>query len=190
MPAVAMDDWRGRIDLVMAVLAFISGIASAIVGFDLEIRSLTAIGRLFFLDSQLLPIGFFFGLVIAAGLWLWTRIVWTVPVLLVTTMYAWSAAIQLAIRIQNNAGGNVRLLLASLAAGAVGAGITHLGCALFARALRQPRYIALTTGAGALAGTLFFLGERNVIDERLLFVIWQPVVAYCIGAALMARANA
>ena len=190
MSAAAIDAWRERPDLIMPVLGLVSGVASAIVGFDLEIKPLTPVGRLFFLDNQLLPIGFFFGLVIAAGLWLSTRNVWTLPVLLVTTMYAWSAAVQLAIRIQNSAGSSSRLLFASLAAGAVGAGITHLGCALFARDLRQPRPIALTTIVGALAGILFYLGERNIIDERLLFVIWQPVVAYCIGSALMARARA
>jgi hypothetical protein len=186
MPAVAIEAWRDKPNVVMAALGLMSGLLSAFVGFDLQLE-LKPLANLFFLDSQMLPTGFFFGLVVAAGLWLWTRNVWTLPVLLVTTMYAWSAAVQLAIRIQTNAGSNFRLVLASLAAGAVGAGITHLGCALFARGLRQPRHIALTTISGALAGLLFFLGERNIIDERLLFIIWQPVVACCIGSALTAR---
>jgi hypothetical protein len=188
MLAVAIEAWRDKPNLVMAALGLISGLLSAVVGFDLQLE-LKPFSNLFFLDSQMLPTGFFFGLVVAAGLWLWTRNIWTLPVLLVTTMYAWSAAVQVAIRIQNNAGSNFRLILASLAAGAVGAGITHLGCALFARELRRPWHIALTTIAGALAGLLFFLGERNILDERLLFIIWQPVVAYCIGSALMARSD-
>ena len=66
----------------------------------------------------------------------------------------------------------------------MGAGLTHLGCALFSRGLRQPMRIAVTCGVGALFGLLFFFGQRKFIDERLLFVVWQPVVAFCIGMAL------
>jgi hypothetical protein len=69
----------------------------------------------------------------------------------------------------------------------VGAGLTHLGCALFSRDLRRPMRIAVTCGVGALAGMLFYLGQRKLIDERLLYLVWQPAVAFCIGMGLAAR---
>ena len=69
----------------------------------------------------------------------------------------------------------------------MGAGLTHLGCALFARGLRRPMRIAVTCAVGALAGMLFYLGERKFIDERLLYLVWQPAVAFCIGMALAGR---
>jgi hypothetical protein len=99
-------------------------------------------------------------------------------------MYAWSAAIHTAIRLQRNAGDDPHLILASLCAGAVGAGLTHLGCTFFASGLRQPWRIALSCVIGAAAGLLFFLGERKLVDERLLYLVWQPAVAYFIGLGL------
>jgi hypothetical protein len=34
---------------------------------------------------------------------------------------------------------------------------------------------------------LFYLGERKFVDERLLFLVWQPAVAFTIGTALAAQ---
>ena len=31
---------------------------------------------------------------------------------------------------------------------------------------------------------LFYLGERKYVDERLLYLVWQPAVAFCIGLGL------
>ena len=31
---------------------------------------------------------------------------------------------------------------------------------------------------------LFYMGERKIIDERLLYLVWQPAVAFCIGLGL------
>ena len=179
-----IGSWRERPDITMAGLGLISGILSATFGQDLEIGLLRPVAPLFFLDVGSMPIGFFFGAAVAFGIWWWTRNLWSVPVLLVTTMYAWSAAIQVAIRLQRNADDDPHLIAASLGAGAVGAGLTHLGCALFSRELRRPMCIAVTCGMGALAGMLFYLGQRKFIDERLLYLVWQPAVAFCIGMAL------
>lgn len=176
--------WRERPDITMAGLGLISGILSATFGQDLEIGLLKPVAPLFFLDVGPMPIGFFFGAAIAFGMWWWTRNLWSVPVSLVTTMYAWSAAIQVAIRLQRNADDGPHLIAASLGAGVVGAGLTHLGCAPFSRELRRPVRIAVTCGVGALAGMLFYLGQRKFIDERLLYLVWQPAVAFCIGMAL------
>ena len=71
------------------------------------------------------------------------------------------------------------MIAASLAAGAVGAGITHLGCAILAPELLHPRRIALTCAAGALAGLLFCAGYM-----QLLLAIWQSAVACAIGLGL------
>ena len=89
------------------------------------------------------------------------------PVLLVTTMYAWSAAIQVGIRLQTNSGDDPHLIAASLAAGAVGAGLTQLGCALFSTELRRPARIAVTCLVGAAAGMLLYASERKMLDMRL-----------------------
>lgn len=179
--------WRERPDITMAGLGLMSGILSATVGQDLEIGWLKPVAPIFFLDVGPMPVGFFFGAAVAFGIWRWTRSLWSVPVLLVTTMYAWSAAIQVAIRLQRNADDDPHLIAASLGAGAVGAGLTHVGCALFSRELRRPMRIAVTCAVGALVGMLFYLGQRKFIDERLLYVVWQPVVAFCIGMVLVGK---
>jgi hypothetical protein len=59
--------------------------------------------------------------------------------------------------------------------------------AQFAPELRRPRRLALTCAVGSAAGLLFYLGDRNIIDARLLFVVWQPAVAFCIGLGLGAE---
>jgi hypothetical protein len=122
------------------------------------------------------------------GIAAWTRKPWAALVVPITTMYAWSAAIHTAVRLQRNAGDDAHLIAASLCAGAVGAGLTHLGCALFAVDLRRPWWrFALTCAVGAAFGMFFYLGERKIVDERLLFLFWQPAVAFCIGLGLPRR---
>jgi hypothetical protein len=182
--ADSIERWRSRPQLAMAVLGLASGILSAIVGMDLELAWLRPVGALFFLDAGPVPVGFFFGAAVALGLWVATRNVWTLPVLPVVVMYAWSAAIQVAIRLQRNADDDPHLIAASLLAGMVGAGITHLGCAAFAPELRRPARIALTGVVGAVAGLLLYASQRNLVDGRALFIVWQPAVAFCIGMGL------
>ena len=156
--------WRERPSVSLAALGLLSGLLSAAVGFTLRIEQLDPLAGLFFLSAEMLPIGFLFGAVVAGGVAVRTRRVIAVPVLLATTMYAWSAAIHTAIRLHQIGGGDaghVGPLLAGLAGGAV----------------------------GAVAGLLFYLGDRNVIDARVLFVVWQPAVAFCIGLGLGAEAG-
>ena len=171
----------------MAGLGLVSGIASATWGLERELpylQELQPLALVFGLAPEHLAIGFFFGAIIAFSLYLWTGNLWSLPVLPVTTMYAWSAAIQLGIRLQRNSGEDLYLIAASLAAGAVGAGITHLGCALFSPGLRRLSRIALTCVVGALAGMLLYMSERKMIEMRWLFIIWQPAVAFAIGLGL------
>lgn len=188
MPAMTLSQMRQEQPaVVMAALGLVSGLLSALA-FDSEPTWLAPVGRVFFLEPGPTLIGIYYGVAVALGIWSRAGNNWALPVLLVTTMYAWSAAIQTAIRTQRNTGDDLNLILASLAAGAVGAGLTHLGCALFETELRRPWRIALSCAVGAIAGLLFYLGERKFIDERLLFVVWQPAVSFCIGLGLARRA--
>jgi hypothetical protein len=152
---------------------------------SLEFPALKPLAMAFLLDPGALPIGVFYGVAMGLGMAAWTRKPWVGLFVLVTTLYAWSFAIHTAIRLQRNAGDDAHLIAGSLAAGAVGAGITHLGCAVFAVDLRRPPWrIALTCAVGAAFGMLFYFGERKILDERLLFFLWQPAVAFAIGLGL------
>jgi hypothetical protein len=175
---------RQRPALAMAVLGLVAGVLSATLGFAGELAWLKPVGAVFFLDAGPVPAGLFFGAAVALGLWLWTGNRWALPVLPVTTMYAWSAALQIAVRLLRDNDDNAHLIAASLIAGAVGAGLTHLGCALFAQKLRRPATIAATCAVGALAGLLLFAGQRKLVDDRALFLVWQPAVALCLGLGL------
>jgi hypothetical protein len=175
---------RERPAEVLATLGLVSGTLSATWGQSLEFETLQPLAMALLLTPGALPIGFFYGMAMGLGVAAWAHKAWAALVVLVVTMYAWSAAIHTAIRLQRNAGDDPHLLLASLCAGAVGAGLTHLGCAFFASGLRQPWRIALSCVIGAAAGLLFFLGERKLVDERLLYLVWQPAVAYFIGLGL------
>jgi hypothetical protein len=192
----------------MGAMGLLSGFVSAVwYGLDYDPTGLRPIARVFLLDSGPLPIGIFFATVIALATAIWVkpfwaflvacmindreyqirvsvRPTWSAIITFVITLYAWSFAISTAIRLQNNRGDDLHLAAASLCAGAVGAGLTHLGCAAFIRELRRPWRVALTVGVGALAGMLFYLGQRKYIDERWLFLIWQPLVAFTIGLGL------
>jgi hypothetical protein len=176
-----IDALRHRPAMLLTGLGLISGSLSATWGQSLTLGALEPLGRVFLLDPAALPIGFFYGLALGLGMVLVRRQGWAAILVPVTTMYAWSAAVHTAIRLQRNSGEDGYLLAASLCAGAIGALLTHLGCSLFASELRQPSRICLTCTVGAAAGMLFFMGERKIVDEGLLYVIWQPAVAFCIG---------
>lgn len=185
MPAMPLSDTlRNRPAETLAALGLLSGLLSAGWGQAFNLDPLRPLSVVFFLDPAMLPIGFFFGAAIWVGVAAWTRKPGATLVLLVTTMYAWSAAIHSAVRLQRDTGDDAHLVAASLCAGAVGAGLTHLGCALFSSELRRPWRIAATCGVGAVAGMLFYMGERKMLDERLLYLVWQPAVAFCIGLGL------
>jgi hypothetical protein len=182
--------WPLRPDVTMGGLGIVSGIASAYLGFSEGspyLAPFEPIATVFGLYSVYLTMGLYFGIVVAFGVWNWTGRLLAVPVLLVTTMYAWSAAIQVGIRLQTNSGDDPHLIAASLAAGAVGAGLTQLGCALFSTELRRPVRIAVTCLVGAAAGMLLYASERKMLDMSWLFIIWQPAVAFCIGMGLVGR---
>jgi len=176
-----LDTLRNRPAKMLMALGLISGSLSAAWGQSFTLASLQPLGMVFLLDPAAMPIGFFYGAALGLGVAVAMRKPWAAIIVPLTTMYAWSAAVHTAIRLQRNSGDDAHLVAASLCAGAVGAGLTHIGCALFASGLRWPWRLCLTGAVGAVAGMLFFMGERKIADERLLYVIWQPAVASCIG---------
>jgi hypothetical protein len=192
MPTSALHDlMRTRSAEILGALGLASGSLSAAFGQMFELEFLRPLARLFLLESGSLPIGAFYGIALGIGMAAWTRKPWVLLGVLVTTLYAWSAAIHTAIRLQRNAGDDAHLIAASLCAGAVGAGLAHLGCSLFSADLRRPVWrLALTCAVGAAFGMLFYLGERRIVDERVLFFAWQPAVAFAIGLGLSRRSDA
>jgi hypothetical protein len=184
-----IDTARTRPAVVLAALGLVSGLLSGWLGMSYEPAWLRAPGSLFLLEPGSVPIGVFFAAAMAAGVWVATGRTLAVPVLLLATLYAWSGALQAAMSLLGTTYSLTRLILASLVAGAVGAGLTHLGAALVFAELRAVRRVAVTVAVGAVAGLLYVLGDREIIDLRLLFVVWQPAVAYCIGLGLGGRGS-
>jgi len=178
-----------RPPLLMAALGLLSGLLSAWFGFGFEPPWLAAVGRVFFLDAGLVPIGALFAAAVGVGLAIATARALVLPVAAVATLYAWSAAIHAATSIITDTSDDVRLIVGCLTAGALGAAITHAGGALVLATLRRFSSLAVTTAVGAVLGLLYYAGERNWLDGRLLFVIWQPATAYAIGAGLSRRAS-
>jgi hypothetical protein len=185
MPATPFSaHLRERPAAILAALGLLSGVLSATLGQTYDLDALQPVAKLFLLHSGALPIGVFFGVALGLGMAAWARKAWVGLFVLVTTIYAWSAAVHTAIRLERDTGDDPHLIAASLCAGAVGAGLTQLGCSLFSSELRRPWRIGVTCAMGAVAGLLFFTGERKMLDERLLYLVWQPLVAFCIGLGL------
>jgi hypothetical protein len=185
MPAMPFSrTLRNRPAELLAGLGLISGMLSATWGKTYDLEVLQPLAMVFLLVPGAMPIGFLFGVAMGFGMAIWARKPWAAVIVLIATMYAWSAAVHTAVRLQRNSGDDAYLVAASLCAGAVGAGLTQLGCSLFSSELRRPWRVVLTCAVGAVAGMLFYLGERKVLDERLLYLVWQPAVAVCIGLGL------
>ena len=105
MPATTLSTYlRQRPADTLGAIGLISGILSAIWGQTYELKPLQPVAMLFFLDSGALLIGLFYGVAMGIGMAAWARKLWAAPVVLVTTMYAWSAAIHTAIRLQSTRG--------------------------------------------------------------------------------------
>ena len=193
MASVSVATMGERPALTLAALGLISGILSATLGFMFEPEWLDPVAKLFWLEPGMVPIGVFYGVALGLGLALCTGRQWAAPLVLVTTMIAWSAAIHTAIAIVKLGDGTPdapRNLLAGVAAGAVGAALTHLGMTPVAAGLRRFAGLGLTTAAGTLCGALYCLEEMHLIPSRTLYIVWQPAVAWCIGLALSGSSTA
>ena len=170
--------------LIFAALGLASGIVSAMLDVTRPLDPLQPVAAVFWLHPSLLPVGCAFALAMAVGAWTALRRWPAVLLVALATLYAWSGAVHIAIRLQRNAGDDAHLLAAGLGAGAFGAGVVAAAFAVFAPALRALRPLALICFVGAAAGLLFWAGERGLIDRRALFVIWQWTVAAAIGLGL------
>jgi hypothetical protein len=187
MTSVSVAMMGERPALTLAGFGLISGILSATLGFMFEPEWLEPIANLFWLESGMVPIGAFYGICLGLGIALCTKRRWAAPLTLLAIMIAWSAAIHTAIaivKLGDGAPDAPRNLLAGVAAGAIGAALTHLGVMPVAAGTRRLMGIGLTTAVGALCGALYCLEEMHVIPSRTLYVIWQPAVAFCIGLAM------
>ena len=187
----SLKSWRDHPQFVLAGLGLLSGILSAIVGFEVRVDFLDWPGTLFFLSAEMMPIGLLFAAVMAFAIAARETPAWAPIITFAGTLYAWSAAIQTAIFIHKIGGGDASHagpLLGGLCAGFVGAALTHLSVALFAHELFDRGHAARTCLVGTVAGILFYFGSRNLIDARILFLVWQPAVAYAIGLGLARKA--
>ena len=187
MASVSIAAMGQRPDLTLAAFGVVSGILSATLGFMFEPEWLKPVANLFWLEPGMVPIGVFYGVALGLGIALCTGRQWAAPLTLVATMIAWSAAIHVAIAVVKLGDGTPdapRNLLAGVAAGAVGAALTHIGVTPLAAGLRRIASFGLTTLAGTLCGTLYGLEEMHVIPARTLYIVWQPAVAWCVGLAI------
>src|SRR5215470_16581426 len=101
-----MVKWRERPDVTMAGFGLLSGVVSAgwATSGVSSLDWLQPVAALFALPPELLPIGLYFGLAVAAGMCMRTGNWWCIVALPIATIYAWSAAIQVAIRTQRHTG--------------------------------------------------------------------------------------
>jgi hypothetical protein len=169
----------------MAGLGLISGALSGWLGFPSTPRWIGAVGDIFFLESSMVPVGAAFAVAVAGGLTLLTQRLLVLPVVALATMYAWSAATTTATTIISTTDDGLRLVVGSLAAGAVGAAATHLGAALVLKNFRRLSPLALTTVLGAVLGLIYYAAAREFVDIWVLFLLWQPAVAFSLGRTLM-----
>jgi hypothetical protein len=176
--------------LVFAALGLSSGIASAVLDITQPRDALQPLATVFGLHPSLLPVGCAFALAMAVGAWYALRHVPAIVTIGLATLYGWSGAVHIAIRLQRNVGDDAHLLAAGLAAGAFGAGVVMGALAMFVPGLRTLRRLGVVCAVGAAAGVLFYAGERGFMDRRALFVVWQWTVAATIGLALDRAARA
>jgi hypothetical protein len=180
MAAVPTSALRRQPAPIMCGLGVISALFTIMVGLRVQAPWFVP-GGFVFLDV----IGPLFGATIGLGLWSWTAKWWAVPALAATTQVAWCAAVPLALGLQGEEVTAPSVVIAGLVSGGVGAGLTHLGCAVLAPELRRPLSIALTCAAGALLGGVFlYMLQRRLAADALLFLVWQPAVALAIGIGL------
>ena len=176
----------------MAVLGGFAGLISAIVP-DRLANLLQPVSPIFLLDDVSVHPGLLLGLVIALGVW-WVgeRRAWVIVLMVVTTMFAWSAALNTAfwvyeikdVRVlfseaparSSSAEATATItLLTGFLAGIVGAAVTVLSCALVVPSLRRVAPIGLTIVVGGLCGLLLypFLGGWPIPDGWPILDGWD-----------------
>jgi hypothetical protein len=179
-----MSAVAGRNAMIFAALGLASGIASALMDVTRPLDAWQPVAAVFGMHPSLLPVGCAFALAMGVAAWMILRRPLASVVVALATLYAWSGAVHVAIRLQRNIGDDAHLLAAGLVAGAFGAAGTAAAFAVFAPGMRRLGGIALVCAVGAVAGLLFYAGERGFVDRRALFLVWQCAVAAAVGFVL------
>ena len=193
MTSASVATMAERPAVTLAAFGLASGILSATLGFMFEPPWLEPIADLFWLEPGMMPIGLFYGVALGLGLMLCTGRQLAAPLVLVTTLYRLERRHpyrHCIVKLGDGTPDTPRNLVAGVAAGAIGAGLTHIGATPVRRraapacaASRSPR------GRRAYAARSIAWKKRRSSARTLLFV-WQPAVAFCIGLGMPRRERA
>lgn len=197
----------------MALLGGLSGTISAFLPTAPEAipNALKIISQPFLLDPVRSPVhpGLLFGLVVGAGAWCaGERRSWSLGLMFLITVFAWSAAVNTAYSIyeikgertifgvavswSNPAFVPMITLLSGFVAGVVGAAMTVIGCSLVIPSLRSVVAVGVTAIVGGIAGLLLYpvLEEWNETTSLIaLFAVWQASVGASIGWWITGRSG-
>lgn len=203
MAITATDVSAQQRALIMAALGVGSGLLSTVLGADVEI------GRIF--GYPTLP-GFYFGVVLAIGAWLFaTRSPLALVVIFVATIVAWVIALQIAIWVNLSldeitktgtglaAGTRAFWIMATsgLCGGLTGGLLTAAAVASVCKDFRRRENFVRAIIIGGVAGLLlvFFDDNKGWAPVALpshqqllpLYVVWQAAVAATVGYGLLRR---
>lgn len=180
----------GSLAVPSALLSTYSGLDP----WDVVALPLRAQGNFAPQNPPLLP-AIYFGIVLCTAMYLWSsRSPRPLAIVFGSVLAGWVAAHETAVfgpvAIVLNALGvevdkSVTFALTGLVAGVVGATIVVLGIHLAAPDTSRKSMLR-TSAVGGLAGLLLFIDDTNL----LLFLVWQPAVAACVGYSLGGKARA
>lgn len=186
---------------LLVILGVITGVISAMTP-DSVSHVLRPVSVLFLLGDAPIHPGLFFAPVIGLAVW-WAgeKRIWVVGLMVLVTVFSWSAAVSTAYwvfenedlknLIHSNIEGtpvtgatSVIWLITGFLAGVVGAAIMVCGSAFVFPSFRGFVPIATTTIMGGLTGLLiypFLAGWNETVSLVILFSVWQASVGACLG---------
>ena len=189
---------RARAILIMAGVGVLTGLVSSLPSPLPDLR-LDEPEILINAEGMPLHAGIVFGAGMAIMLWLWSnRDPGKCLLAMALTLMGWLAAVNTANDVMSAIVSSelfgtvegakasrevVGWVLAGLAGGAIGAGLTAFGAGIAAHALWRPEVWGLIVGVGALLGLLLY-PAANLDAIVLLFVPWQAAVAASIAYGL------
>lgn len=172
---------RSIVPLVVAAVA--SGVASFYTeGLPRLSHDVQAQLTAYLINPQLLLPGMWFGLVTGALAWRFgSRGFLGAALSLVVTWIGWQLAVQAGIatfhRLETvTTAENVKLVLAGMAAGGVGALVAFLGVRATVPFRRTLLALLATAGVGAAFGLLLVVSTTRQSAGLLLYATWQPAV--------------
>ena len=172
---------RSIVPLVVAAVA--SGVASFYTeGLPRLSHGVQAQLTAYLINPQLLLPGLWFGLVTGALAWRFgSRGILGAALSLVVTWIGWQLAVQAGIATFDRMGRvttaeNVKLVLAGMSAGGVGALVAFLGVRATVPFRRTLLALLATVGIGAAFGLLLVVSTTRQSAGLLLYATWQPAV--------------